>query len=199
MVSFITDKSDTSLGWLEIVKSHGIEINQREINDLNKSNNFYPIWSGSANNLDKSKVEFVWTKVSQGRDWYDKTREHNFEGSHAPKINPEGDSEHKKDKNDRKMPKKSTWGANFWPRTGFGSILGSLENAKNIYCERKRIDDKDVEKHINKVIASAGDADTGKEDLGGCGRIGPARAAGGSSDPSAMDPNNHQHVDLLMH
>ena len=35
MVSFITDKSDTSLGWLEIVKSHGIEINQREINDLN--------------------------------------------------------------------------------------------------------------------------------------------------------------------
>ena len=59
MVSFITDKSDTSLGWLEIVKSHGIEINQREINDLNKSNNFYPMWSGSANNLDKSKVELI--------------------------------------------------------------------------------------------------------------------------------------------
>ena len=59
MVSFITDKSDTSLGWLEIVKSYGIEINQREINDLNKSNNFYPIWGGGANNLDKSKVELI--------------------------------------------------------------------------------------------------------------------------------------------
>ena len=46
-------------------------------------------------------------------------REHNFEGSHPPKIDPEGDSEHKKNKNDRKMTKKSTWGANFWPRRRF--------------------------------------------------------------------------------
>ena len=46
-------------------------------------------------------------------------REHNSEGSHPPKIDPEGDPEHKKDKDNRKMTKKSTWGANFWPRMRF--------------------------------------------------------------------------------
>ena len=35
-------------------------------------------------------------------------REHNSEGSHPSKIDPEGDPEHKKDKDDRKMTKKST-------------------------------------------------------------------------------------------
>jgi lysozyme len=45
-------------------------------------------WNGNVpwGNVDKSKVEYVWAKVSQGRDWYDKAREHNFEGCRANNI-----------------------------------------------------------------------------------------------------------------
>ena len=45
-------------------------------------------WNGNVpwGNVDKSKVEFVWAKVSQGRDHYDKKREHNFEGCRANDI-----------------------------------------------------------------------------------------------------------------
>ena len=39
-------------------------------------------WNGNVpwGNIDKSKVEFVWAKMSQGRDYYDKSRKHNLVG-----------------------------------------------------------------------------------------------------------------------
>ena len=45
-------------------------------------------WNGNVpwGNVDQTKVHFVWAKVSQGRDWYDKKREHNFEGCRANDI-----------------------------------------------------------------------------------------------------------------
>ena len=45
-------------------------------------------WNGNVpwGNVDKSKVEFVWAKVSQGRDYYDKKAPHNFEGCRANNI-----------------------------------------------------------------------------------------------------------------
>tara|TARA_R110000824_G_scaffold1643_6_gene8151 strand:+ start:1536 stop:2387 length:852 start_codon:yes stop_codon:yes gene_type:complete len=45
-------------------------------------------WNGNVpwGNVDQTKVQFVWAKVSQGRDWYDKAREHNFEGCRANAI-----------------------------------------------------------------------------------------------------------------
>ena len=45
-------------------------------------------WNGNVpwGNVDKTQVEFVWAKVSQGRDWYDKAREHNYEGCRANDI-----------------------------------------------------------------------------------------------------------------
>ena len=45
-------------------------------------------WNGNVpwGNVDQRQVEFVWAKVSQGRDWYDRAREHNFEGCRANDI-----------------------------------------------------------------------------------------------------------------
>jgi GH25 family lysozyme M1 (1,4-beta-N-acetylmuramidase) len=45
-------------------------------------------WNGNIRwgNVNKSQVEFVWAKTSQGRDFFDKTREHHFEGCRANGI-----------------------------------------------------------------------------------------------------------------
>ena len=45
-------------------------------------------WNGNVpwGNVDQDMVKFVWAKVSQGRDYYDKSREHNFEGCRANGI-----------------------------------------------------------------------------------------------------------------
>jgi lysozyme len=45
-------------------------------------------WNGNVpwGNVDQTKVQFVWAKVSQGRDYYDKKAEHNFEGCRANGI-----------------------------------------------------------------------------------------------------------------
>lgn len=37
-------------------------------------------------NVDQSKVEYVWAKMSQGQDFYDRQREHNLEGCRANGI-----------------------------------------------------------------------------------------------------------------
>ena len=39
-------------------------------------------WNGNVpwGKVDQTKVQFVWAKVSQGRDWHDSSRLHNFEG-----------------------------------------------------------------------------------------------------------------------
>ena len=45
-------------------------------------------WNGNVpwGKVDKSQVEFVWAKMSQGQDWYDKSREHNLVGCRAEGI-----------------------------------------------------------------------------------------------------------------
>jgi lysozyme len=45
-------------------------------------------WNGNIpwGNVDKSRVEFVWAKMSQGQDWYDKSREHNLVGCRSEGI-----------------------------------------------------------------------------------------------------------------
>jgi len=45
-------------------------------------------WNGNVpwGNVNKKQVEFVWAKMSQGRDWYDKTRLHNLEGCRSNDI-----------------------------------------------------------------------------------------------------------------
>ena len=55
----------------------------------------------------------------------------------------------------------------FRPEGGFGSIFGSLEEPKNRHFERKLKVRKKVKKKVVKLIASAGDAEGGKEGLDG--------------------------------
>tara|TARA_Y100001963_G_C6775953_1_gene447324 strand:- start:818 stop:1666 length:849 start_codon:yes stop_codon:yes gene_type:complete len=45
-------------------------------------------WNGNVPwaRIDQSQVQFVWVKASQGQDWYDKSREHNFVGCRAEGI-----------------------------------------------------------------------------------------------------------------
>jgi len=45
-------------------------------------------WNGNVPwaRVDKSQAQFVWVKTSQGQDWYDKCREHNFTGCRAEGI-----------------------------------------------------------------------------------------------------------------
>ena len=59
MINFIRDNEQTYLGWIDNVGSYGIDINRRNIDDLGENNNFYSIWSGCENKLDKSKVELI--------------------------------------------------------------------------------------------------------------------------------------------
>lgn len=45
-------------------------------------------WNGNVRwgNVDLAHCQFVWAKMSQGVDWYDKSREHNLEGCRANGI-----------------------------------------------------------------------------------------------------------------
>ena len=45
-------------------------------------------WNGNVRwgNVDQDHCQFVWAKMSQGRDWYDKAREHNLEGCRSHGI-----------------------------------------------------------------------------------------------------------------
>ena len=57
--NFICDKEKIPLGFIDRVESYNIKINKRTLDNLGEDNNFYPIWSGSENYLDKSKVELI--------------------------------------------------------------------------------------------------------------------------------------------
>jgi hypothetical protein len=57
--NFICDKEKIPLGFIDRVESYGLEINKRTIDNLDDGNNFYPLWSGCGNHLDKSKVELI--------------------------------------------------------------------------------------------------------------------------------------------
>ena len=59
MINFINDTETTPLGFLDRVESYDIKVNKRTLDSLVGDNNFYPIWSGSGNHLDKSKVELI--------------------------------------------------------------------------------------------------------------------------------------------
>ena len=59
MINFINDTETTPLGFIDRVESYNIKINKRTLDNLGEDNNFYPIWSGSENYLDKSKVELI--------------------------------------------------------------------------------------------------------------------------------------------
>ena len=48
-----------------------------------------------------------------------------------------------------KLPKSRLGEPTFGPEGGFGSIFGVLENANNMYFERKMIDEKNVENKLN--------------------------------------------------
>jgi hypothetical protein len=57
--NFIFDDNDIPMGFFDRVSSVGIKINRKEINNLGKNNNFYILWSGCGNHIDKSKVELI--------------------------------------------------------------------------------------------------------------------------------------------
>jgi len=57
--NFIFDEYNIPMGFFDRVENVGIEINKRKINDLDENNNFYILWSGCGNHLDKSKVELI--------------------------------------------------------------------------------------------------------------------------------------------
>jgi len=59
MINFISDTENAPLGFFDRVESNGIKVNKRTLDNLVGDNNFYPIWSGSRNHLDKSKVELI--------------------------------------------------------------------------------------------------------------------------------------------
>jgi hypothetical protein len=61
--NFIFDDNDIPMGFFDRVSSVGIKINRKEINNLGKNNNFYILWSGCGNHIDKSKAELI----SQGK------------------------------------------------------------------------------------------------------------------------------------
>ncbi len=57
--SFIFDDDNTSMGFLEKVNNVGINVNRTTIDDIKDGLNYYVMWSGSGNNIDKSKVELI--------------------------------------------------------------------------------------------------------------------------------------------
>jgi len=60
--NFIFDDINVSMGFFDRVRDSGIDISTRIINQLDikpVSKNFYPLWSGCGNHLDKSKVELI--------------------------------------------------------------------------------------------------------------------------------------------
>ena len=57
--NFIFDDINIPMGFFDRVENVGIKINKRKINDLDKNNNFYILWSGCGNHFDKSKVELI--------------------------------------------------------------------------------------------------------------------------------------------
>ena len=59
MINFINDTETTPLGFIDRVESYNIKINKRTLDNLGEDNNFYPLWSGCGNHLDKSKVELI--------------------------------------------------------------------------------------------------------------------------------------------
>jgi len=59
MVNFIVDDINIPMGFFDRVESYDIKINKRTLDSLEEGNNFYPIWGGCGNHLDKSKVELI--------------------------------------------------------------------------------------------------------------------------------------------
>lgn len=57
--NFIFDEYNISMGFFNKVENVGIEVNKRTIENLDVDSNFYPLWSGCGNRLDKSKVELI--------------------------------------------------------------------------------------------------------------------------------------------
>jgi|TARA_Y100000310_G_scaffold8830_1_gene9351 hypothetical protein len=57
--NFIFDEYNISMGFFDKVEDVGIDVNRRTIDNLDVDNNFYPLWSGCENKLDKSKVELI--------------------------------------------------------------------------------------------------------------------------------------------
>ena len=57
--NFIVDETNIPLGFFDRVENVGIEVNKRTIENLDVDSNFYPLWSGCGNHLDKSKVELI--------------------------------------------------------------------------------------------------------------------------------------------
>ena len=62
MYNFIFENDKDYMGFFNWVKEAGIPINRKTINQLDvkpESQNFYPLWGGCDNVLDKSKVELI--------------------------------------------------------------------------------------------------------------------------------------------
>jgi hypothetical protein len=59
MVNFILDDINIFMGFFDRVESYDIKINKRTLDNLDIDSNFYPLWSGCGNHLDKSKVELI--------------------------------------------------------------------------------------------------------------------------------------------
>jgi|TARA_R100001594_G_scaffold131621_2_gene171393 3-methyladenine DNA glycosylase Tag len=57
--NFIFDDDNTSMGFLEKVESVDIDVNRKTIKEMGDGLNYYVMWSGSGNNIDKSKVELI--------------------------------------------------------------------------------------------------------------------------------------------
>ena len=57
--NFIFDKSNTSMGFFNHVENVGIKVHKQTLDNLGEDNNFYPMWSGCGNKLDKTKVELI--------------------------------------------------------------------------------------------------------------------------------------------
>ena len=57
--NFIFDEYNIPMGFFDRVENVGIEVNKRTIENLDVDSNFYPLWSGCGNYLDKSKVELI--------------------------------------------------------------------------------------------------------------------------------------------
>ena len=62
MYNFIFENNEDYMGFFDRVRDSGISINRKTINQLDvkpTSQNFYPLWGGCDNILDKSKVELI--------------------------------------------------------------------------------------------------------------------------------------------
>jgi len=57
--NFIFDDINVSMGFFNRVENVGIKVNKQTLYNLGENNNFYPLWSGCGNHLDKSKVELI--------------------------------------------------------------------------------------------------------------------------------------------